>query len=186
MSTYIPNIPQPSDNPSQSQDQILQNFQSINTVNSVNHVAFNDSDQGKHKFLQMPQQSSAPITAADEAAIYTKDISGLAQLFFREESNGIERQLTNLPITTVGTNKGITTPWGIKINWGTYSTLATSLAITFAVAFVGTPIITLGREDNVTPTNKYVSYLAGSVTNTGFTVIGSAASFNGSYIAIGT
>ena len=85
--SYNNSIPQPGDNPSQSQSEILANFQVLDTANSVNHVAFNDVNQGKHKFMQMPEQSSAPTTAANEGALYTKEANSITALFFRKESN---------------------------------------------------------------------------------------------------
>lgn len=50
-------------------------------------------------------EGSAPTTAASEGALYTKDTSGQPELFYREESNGDEVQLTsggmvNLPLGT--------------------------------------------------------------------------------------
>lgn len=78
---YNADIPQASDDPSQSQGQILANFQALNTFLSVNHVDINDPTQGQHKFLQMPEQASAPSTAGNTGAVYTKEVSGATQLF---------------------------------------------------------------------------------------------------------
>jgi hypothetical protein len=46
--------------------------------------------------MQMPEQASAPTTAANEGALYAKVGGSPAQtnLFFRGESNGFEYQLT--------------------------------------------------------------------------------------------
>jgi len=40
-------------------------------------------------------ETTAPTTAASEGALYTKDTSGQPELFYREESNGDEVQLTD-------------------------------------------------------------------------------------------
>lgn len=40
-------------------------------------------------------ETSAPTTAASQGALYTKDTSGQPELFYREESNGDEVQMTN-------------------------------------------------------------------------------------------
>lgn len=40
-------------------------------------------------------EGTAPTTAASEGALYTKDTSGQPELFFREESNGDEVQITS-------------------------------------------------------------------------------------------
>lgn len=145
---YNSDIPEASDDPSQSQGQILANFQALNTFLSVNHVALNDGDQGKHKFVQMPEQGSAPATAANEGALYTKAVSGVTQLFFREESSGSERQLTSS--FSAATNGTLTIPGGLLIQWGLASAVNTSSNINFNTAFGGVPYnvqCTLRRGD---------------------------------------
>lgn len=118
MSTYTSNIPQPTDNPSSSQDQILQNFQSISTLVAVNHVQFNDADEGKHKFLQMPEEAAAPATAANEAAIFSQEssLTGSTELVFRRESNGSQVEFTGFQGATNGWTR---LPSGILLKWGT-------------------------------------------------------------------
>ena len=114
---YNPDIPQAADDPSQSQGQILANFQELNTFLSVNHESLNSGTQGKHKFLQMPEQASAPATAANEGAIYTQESSftGNTECVFRRESNGSEIEFTGL----LGAENGWTRlPSGILLKWG--------------------------------------------------------------------
>lgn len=48
------NIPQPNDVIAISQADLLNNFAAINTYVNVNHVAFNNADQGKHAQVQFP------------------------------------------------------------------------------------------------------------------------------------
>ena len=43
----------------------------------------------------LEEQSSAPSTAASTGALYTKDVSGQPELFYREESDGDEVQITD-------------------------------------------------------------------------------------------
>lgn len=111
-------IPQASDDPSQSQSQFLANFQALSTYLNVNHVELNDGDEGKHTFVQMPEQSSGPSTAANEGAIYTKEssLTSATELFFRRESNGSE-----LPISAyLGSSNGWAyLPSGLLLKWGT-------------------------------------------------------------------
>jgi len=57
---FNPNIPQPSDQLSQSQQDILNNFQAIQALVDVNHVDFASSDQGKHKWITFPSQGAIP------------------------------------------------------------------------------------------------------------------------------
>jgi hypothetical protein len=94
---YDSTVPQSGQTLGNTQSPIQTNFSIITTAQSVNHVTYDDADQGKHKFLQMPEQISAPSTAANEGALYTKvDTASVpkTQLFYRNESNGTEVQLT--------------------------------------------------------------------------------------------
>lgn len=118
--TYIPNIPQPGDDPSISQDQILNNFQDLNTFLSQNHVSLNDANQGKHTILQMPIQGSAPSTASNEIALYsrTSGNTGNNELVFRRSSDGTLIEATAF----LGNTNGWTRlPSGILLKWGTGS-----------------------------------------------------------------
>ena len=51
---YQNNIPQPTDQLSVSQGDLLNNFASIYTLIGVNHVQFDASGQGKHFFAEFP------------------------------------------------------------------------------------------------------------------------------------
>jgi len=181
MTTYTSSIPQPTDDPSQSQDQILQNFQSLNTSNSVNHVDFNDADQGKHKFMQMPEQSAAPGTAADEGALYTKAVSGITQLFFQEESSGTERQLTTIAPTQSGSKYYMRLPSGIKLNWGQATGSVAGTTISFTTAFTTIHALILTSQANAATRNAVYDNL----TNSNFKLYTTNNSMVVSFIAIG-
>ena len=75
---------------------------------------------------------------------------------------------------------GIKTPFGITICWGNYNPGGASEPIAFAIAFKAatTPGITLAGGSP-----KYAMFQ--TLTENGFTVVGSAATFSGSYIAVG-
>lgn len=95
--SFNPNIPQSTDIPSQSQGEILTNFQQLNTVFDIDHVPFNDAtvaDRGKHDQSTYIELAVDPTTAVDEVAVYSKDQGGVAELFYRRESNGAVGQLT--------------------------------------------------------------------------------------------
>jgi hypothetical protein len=78
-----------------SRDAIRTNFEVLQSRFEDNHTDFS-SGTGKHKFLQMPEQSSAPTTAVNEGGLYTKvgSTSTVTELFFRRENNGSEIQIT--------------------------------------------------------------------------------------------
>lgn len=134
--SYDPNVPQSGDTLGGTRAQIQQNFADINTHFQVNHVDFNSSGAGKHPFLQMPEQSSSPTTAANEGGLYVKEAGTAASstLFFREESNGTELQLID-PDRTVSTTGSLTLPGGLIMKWGRVNTPGTSGTVTFATAF---------------------------------------------------
>lgn len=55
----------------------------------------------------MPNQETAPSTAAAEIAIYSKDVSGVSNLYFKSENPGSEYRATSFDdvnIATFGTN----------------------------------------------------------------------------------
>ena len=54
-------------------------------------------------FLSLPE-TTAPTVAASEGALYTKDTGGQPELFFREESDGDEVQLTSGGALKINTN----------------------------------------------------------------------------------
>lgn len=81
---YFPNIPQPGDRPSDSQSQILQNFQTLDTVFTVDHVAFSlGVNPGKHKQVTFDTNHPAAAPAGTESVLYTKNIGGVPELFWR-------------------------------------------------------------------------------------------------------
>ena len=134
-------IPAMGESGPQAQVNLLANMQAIDTVNLVNHVDFNDADQGKHKFLQLPEQAVTPATAANEGALYCKvsPSSAVTALFFRDESSGDEVEITGAGKTADG---WAYLPSGLFVFWG--STLVnadTDDTMTFA-AGAGIPALT--------------------------------------------
>ncbi len=118
---YTVDIPQASDDPSQSQGQILGNFQELNTFLAINHEGITTvTDPGKHKFLQMPEQSSAPDTLVNEVALFSREstLTTNTELVFRRESNGFESEFTGVLDATNGWTR---LPSGILLKWGTGS-----------------------------------------------------------------
>ena len=131
---YNQNIPQATDTISSSQAEILANFQALKTLIDINHGTFGAADEGKHKYVTMPEQSSAPTTAADEMALYTKAVSGVTQMFLRNEGSGTEVDFTSA--TKSNSNGTLTLPCGIILKWGRATTNASGLStVNFTTAF---------------------------------------------------
>ena len=111
---YDPDKPQPKDDLSVSQGDLLANFQGLNSQFSVNHVALDDTttDAGKHKFVTFVQQSSVPESKGDEYIIFSQDEGGTPEIYARPESNATAYQLTKegslftglLPVVAVNFN----------------------------------------------------------------------------------
>jgi hypothetical protein len=128
--TFDPTIPQPTDRPSASQAQLLNNFTQLNTVFSVDHVAFNaTTDRGEHNQITLNSTVADPGLGDPKCSLYIKTVAGDSELFFEKYDNtavaNLVQQMTNLTITTAanaGTAGGnisyIDTPWGLRFLWG--------------------------------------------------------------------
>lgn len=81
---------------SQGAQRIRELKQDVRERLEIDHVygGASDSDSGKHKKITLVEQGSDPTTAANEAAIYAKDVSGVTELFWRAPSNGTVTQMT--------------------------------------------------------------------------------------------
>jgi hypothetical protein len=146
--TFTSDIPISGDTLGSTRDRIRTNFQQIALVEAVNHVPFNALGQGKHKFLQMPEQPGTigqvgvplpPTTLANEAGFYSKIGANPAEanLVFRGENNGFEYQLTRADQTnnaTFGTSTGWTfLPGGLILQYGTMTTTGNTTVVVFPV-----------------------------------------------------
>lgn len=114
------NIPQATDQISQSQGQLLQNFQALQTLIDVNHVDFASADQGKHMFVTMPNQGADPATGATEINLYNKVSAYLTtqQLYLNNPSTGVPYEFTSILSASPGWTF---LPSGALLKWGTGS-----------------------------------------------------------------
>lgn len=169
---YHINIPKSTDDPKDSQQDLLDNFGKLNSDFTINHQPFTTtSNPGFHTKIQFPGGLSVnPNLAFPQSSLYTKLVSGAIELFFQNGANSSDvRQLTNLPVTTGavnGTNYTIETPWGLKLQMGE----ATASPITFASAFTGTPTFLTALATNVNGTSVRVTGLFNSTAN--YTAVG--------------
>jgi len=140
VSIFIPNIPQAGDDPKQSQLQLLGNFQKLNSDWQVNHVALTAGNKsGYHTLINFAGvQDSAPSISGENSALYPKLLDSVAQLFFKNSDEEI--QLTGLEVVNPGDGTsadfGITTPWGLIINFGTALFIQSpGVSVTWAIPF---------------------------------------------------
>lgn len=124
---YQNNIPQPSDLLSDSQSDLLGNFQAIQALIDVNHYDFGTANQGKHFMVSMPPQSPAPTFAAGEVGLYAflNPTTSQNELYINKTNQSTVTQipatastlsLTSAPVQ--GTAGFSYLPSGIYITWG--------------------------------------------------------------------
>lgn len=156
-----------------SRDPIRTNFIILQDRFDENHVDLDGgAGGGKHSFLQMPEQASAPTTASNEAGFYAKVGTSPAEtnLFFRGESSGFEYQMTKAiagSTTEFATNTAYVAnhtggwtflPGGLIMQYGARSSPGTSGVITFPLLFPsGYFSISLTLSRNASSSNQTIS-----------------------------
>jgi len=180
---YSPLIPQATDDPSQSQPLILDNFTTLDTVFSINHGPLNGPNDGKHLQLTMPTKASPAYTyLAGEIGLQTLSAlpTGRPDLWL---SRGVSAGFPATGYSSGGTNiaNGWTyLPSGVLIAWGKSTIPAGVLVVTYAAeltnfpgfsTFWGPPQLTLIDAAATTANFMYLQ----AFTQTTFTVRTNAA-----------
>lgn len=181
---YNANIPQSGDQLSQSQPQLLGNFQEIGSWVAINHVTFDSgSTTGKHSFVEFPVQSPVPTTVGGEVGLYcqTSTLTSQPELVFSKQSGTSVYEFTSSGQVTNG--GWVRHPSGILMKWGTGGPAgAGSYVITFPVSSAN-PVFASAYVSFVTPTSNIVVYVT-ALSTTQLTVNASGSgSFN--YLVIG-
>jgi len=152
------------------------NFSLIQTAFAVNHIGFGLSGAGKHKFVVMPVQGSAPTTGASELALYSKQGSagpGTSALYMIRDGNaGTEVQLSTSSVgNAVAATSGYTwLPGGLFMQWGQVINPGNSGSVVFLTPFDVTPYsiqLTLARNNSSSVQSAYVNS-GGTVNNVQF------------------
>ncbi len=186
---YKANIPQPTDQISVSQNDLLNNFGAIQALIDINHVDFANAGAGKHFFVEFPGQTIAPTTTGAEVGLYCVNNSPFTsqpELAFLKQA-GSTAPLASYEISSAGySGNGWTRlTSGILLKWGQASGLPIGIsAITFPAgptipAFITTYVAFLTPFSN-TNTLANVSGLSNSTLNVNLSTAGSI-----NYLAIG-
>lgn len=124
--------PQATDQLSQSQSDILNNFTAIQGLIDVNHVDFSDGvNYGKHKFVTFPVQATTPTFLSGEVGLYNllpvspSPITGIDELFINKIVSGGAAVQVPMTASILSTNNGPGTfsngwtylPSGILLKW---------------------------------------------------------------------
>ena len=135
-------VPAAANNPSVDQPEMLLNFQNIDGFLQVDHRDPGAAQAGQHDQVRFASNQAAPALNSAVGEVYTNSLAGIigsvTTLLF---NTGSDLRLTNLALTqnsTVtggsGTNYGVTTPWGLILNFGTVNIGGTNTAtVTFAL-----------------------------------------------------
>lgn len=184
--SYNANIPQSTDRPSQSQSQLLTNFQQLDSIFAINHVTFDDAtvaNRGKHIYVTLIDETGSPPTpTGTDIALYSAQASGLNQLFMIQGAVG-----TPVQITGAGSPGS---SFEIRGGQFTVPTSSTAVNVTFSSAFPNSITSVTFAAANFRAGAFYVNspYIsAQSTTGFSFQLITAATSalvYN--YIAIGS
>ena len=162
MTIYNANIPQPGDNLSNSQGDLLANFQQIDITVGKNHYPTSNvtANNGKHKFVEMPNGTLPAGLVAAESTLYSKlDASSLSQLFYTRDNSGIEIQMTAGTLAPVRLQNGFSFLMGnMLIQWG-FNTVASgtgqiNFSPTFANVGAFPPVVTIAPYNTTTSDNR--------------------------------
>lgn len=165
--SFNPNIPQSTDDLSDSQGDLLQNNLALDASFGRDHLPFSNltADNGKHKFVEMVSATlPAPVPglSAGSGTIYTKSVGTPteSQVFYTPDASGAEFQLTralSASSTLFGTNTAYGTPpvgfsqaggytflpGGLLLQYGLISNIGMAnsgtATISFPVNFTGAP-----------------------------------------------
>lgn len=186
VTTYTPGTPVPTDPPASDVVNMQNNSTAINEWVQVDHVGFNTGAQGQHNQVTFQTNQSVPSLANGAVANeYVNSVAGIfgtmSSLFFNNGTKNIG--LFNLPLTSSGTNYGITTPWGLIINFGFGTTPGSGFGTyTFAIAMNNNQFCVQATADSTSITTVNVN----NVGATTFQTQSNPGSRGFYYLAIGS
>ena len=195
MVDYNPSIPQPTDNLSNSQGQMLNNFTQLNNIFDINHFTWNDAvsaDRGMHRKVDLPATTVVVAPAGLSSVVYSKTVAGVAGLYFDNAvgSSAVWRGGSGdglITSTTGGnaTSGTMTFPNGIILKWGYVASVADATPINFPVAFPNFCFTVVPSALNNNPAVRSLYVQPGSISKTAFSVRTSSGSMGVTYWAIG-
>lgn len=162
MPAYNRDIPAGPHNPSADQDPMKTNFNTIDTVFQVDHLAFTSTNAGYHNLIHLALQGSdpAPITGITQvySKNYTADTTGGqtdTQLFSMTGLGGLSQLTGNF-----ATSDGWVWIGGLLLQWGQVNTAFSSGSTTGTVVFKDRVAGAIPFPNNCFGvwTNAYVSF----------------------------
>lgn len=187
---YNANIPQPGDQISQSQADILANFQATGAFVAIDHAGFNTADAGKHNKITFPEQAGAPAAmAATEIGLYNivNPVTTFNELYIRQNQGGT---VYDTPLTAcLAATPGWTyLPSGLILKWGTSTLSLAGTVVAFNPVFPHaclTVSLTARSDGGQNNFLSALNLLPGSFTGYSTTRSGGASNAPVYYLAIG-
>lgn len=135
---------------------INQNFSVIDTAFSVDHVDYNDPNQGKHDKVTMPVQAASPTSGAGEVVLFsrTSTLTSVPEMAFRRQSNGAVVEFTSASLAATGWSY---LPSGLLIKWGNGNTLAAPAGVTTITFPTGPTIPAFTTIFSIQVTTAYIN-----------------------------
>ena len=130
MTSWNPNIPQPTQSPSSSQPFILINNQNWPTIFGRNHVTMNNNNQGKHGAVIYKTQTALPSVTGDWGTIFSLSVGSNSgtntQLFYRTKQfvpgqTNSPMQFTFNQVNLVGADQQSFIMGGYLVYFGTFN-----------------------------------------------------------------
>lgn len=117
------------------------NFQQLDTTYKVNYVALTDgtTNNGAHTFVEMRNQAGLPAGLKTlEGTIYTKQASGVSELFFTPDITGDQYQLTRtITASTASFSTYLTYPGAAAYELGGWTFLPGGLLMQYGSVLPG-------------------------------------------------
>lgn len=170
-------IPQPLDDPSNSQAQILANFAGIKTLVDIDHATFDTPKQGFHNKITLPVQAPMPALAANNGffnflhpATAKNQTYSHNQLFAGTADVPMTASILSSAAAVQGMSGWTYLPSGIIMRWDVQAVIAGAQTITLP-ALPGLTALTTIFNVNTTPATALLSVqLTGITNNTQFTI----------------
>lgn len=203
MSLYNPAVPTGTVELDEDYINLQNNFQQLNTTFQVNHLPLTDNttSNGAHTFVELRNQAGLPAGLKTlEGTIYTKQVTGVSELFYTPDNTGDQYQITrtitastarfstNLaygspPATFTQTGGWTFLPGGMLLQYGFYGkagALGANGTIEFPISFTTPPYSVTISLFRTSSGNQSIT-ISGVPTTTSFAFLSSSSASDGIY-----
>jgi len=168
---YNLNIPAANNNPSQDQPKMQTNTNAINTLISLDHFTFADSQAGRHKQVTLTNEA-APGLNGGNGVLFANLTAGQSQPFWQNAVGTF--QIPVITSESIG-NNGFLNFANVIFQWGSVAAPGSSGSVVYPLVFPsGNPafsiLLTLQRASG----DQTVTIKTGTSTSAGFDYLSSS------------